>query len=712
MSARKKSKSAGTIKSSPIEKVKFRYLIPPEQEQRLAILLTVGLYVIYVVWGLLSNSTWDEDCPTRYYNALAAWHDPTQFIELWNRPLFMLIFFIPVHLGKASIPILMSAISASGAYFLYKSARILNWNFAFLVIPFLLLQPFFFGVGRDAMTEPLAATLIAIGLYLALSHQWMLFVLAGALLPLARTEMAIILPIWAWVLIQNKQWKLIPLLGIGVLVWDIAGWYLTGDPLYIISRTIQGGPDENRYGHQPFNTYLSRYFYILGPTVFFFFFIGFITRIRDKQWNFLIEGQWVVGFLMYSIFAWKINLGQSAAFLRNLIPISPLTAMIALGGFNYWLQSWEGDKMTRKRSMGFILAGSALVITLLFYRNKLRIHHLITDQLDYYNVPIVAFWTLLTFVAMFFLRTSIKHKAGQIKWSYAVIIVLLAHTLITENPQANLNPERNMISDIVTAYKKLGLEQAPKTFVSHGWFYWVGGYDRNEDKFSLCKLDLVKNAPKGTVCIWENHFSNRLGSNVPIEALERDKNYALLAQYYTDNISISSSIFIKTDGEEPPETLVNNAIEKAPDIAELYIRRMELEERKGFRDQALNDLLKANELAPDNPYVLWLMASSLRAQGSYDLALGVLDDLIQGNDKNYNALILKAKVLNDMARYDEAISMYEKVLKINPNISDVYLELGKGYLQIGQNAKACRYFKNALALKSPDAQSFLDRFCN
>lgn len=143
MSARNKSKSAGTIKSSPIEKVKFRYLIPPEQEQRLAILLTVGLYVIYVVWGLLSNSTWDEDCPTRYYNALAAWHDPTQFIELWNRPLFMLIFFIPVHLGKASIPILMSAISASGAYFLYKSARILNWNFAFLVIPFLLLQPFF-----------------------------------------------------------------------------------------------------------------------------------------------------------------------------------------------------------------------------------------------------------------------------------------------------------------------------------------------------------------------------------------------------------------------------------------------------------------------------------------------------------------------------------------------------------------------------------------
>ena len=70
-------------------------------------------------------------------------------------------------------------------------------------------------------------------------------------------------------------------------------------------------------------------------------------------------------------------------------------------------------------------------------------------------------------------------------------------------------------------------------------------------------------------------------------------------------------------------------LKKAPDIAELYIRRMELEERKGFRDQALNDLLKANELAPDNPYVLWLMASSLRAQGSYDLALGVLDDLIQ-----------------------------------------------------------------------------------
>ena len=39
-----------------------------------------------------------------------------------------------------------------------------------------------------------------------------------------------------------------------------------------------------------------------------------------------------------------------------------------------------------------------------------------------------------------------------------------------------------MISDIVTAYKNWAWNKR-QNVVSHGWFYWVGGYDRNEDKF-------------------------------------------------------------------------------------------------------------------------------------------------------------------------------------------------------------------------------------
>ena len=49
---------------------------------------------------MLSDATWDDDCPGRYYNALLAFKDPKQFIGLWNRPLFMLLFALPLKLGR------------------------------------------------------------------------------------------------------------------------------------------------------------------------------------------------------------------------------------------------------------------------------------------------------------------------------------------------------------------------------------------------------------------------------------------------------------------------------------------------------------------------------------------------------------------------------------------------------------------------------------
>ena len=45
-----------------------------------------------VIWGLLSDATWDDDCATRYYNARDAIQNPLQFISIWNRPLFVILF--------------------------------------------------------------------------------------------------------------------------------------------------------------------------------------------------------------------------------------------------------------------------------------------------------------------------------------------------------------------------------------------------------------------------------------------------------------------------------------------------------------------------------------------------------------------------------------------------------------------------------------------
>ncbi|MCB9318735.1 MAG: tetratricopeptide repeat protein [Lewinellaceae bacterium] len=681
------------------------------REQQIAWILLGLMYLTYVIWGLSSSATWDEDCPTRYFNALAAIHDPSQFISFWNRPLFIVLFFLPVHLGKAIIPIMMSAISGAGAYFLYKSSKLLKWNFAFMAIPFLMLQPYFLGVGRDAMTEPLAATIISAGIYLALEKKWLLFALVGALLPLARAEMSVLLILWAWVLLMNKQWKMIPLLGAGVLLWDLAGWVIEGDPLYVVNTVLHGAPDENRYGHQPADTYLRRYFYVIGPTIFFFFLLGILGRIKSKSVSWLIDGQFYLGFLVYTLFAWKVNLGQSAGFLRNLIPISPLSAMIALWGLNEWMLGMTGN--LKKTNWTLIRAGAviSLILTGFFFRNHIRLHHLVEDKLDYFNLPIVGILTLVTFIGPLFLR-----KKDNNKWYLVVLLgltftLLASHTLITENPQANSNLERQMMEKVVNIYKELGFESAPMTFASHGWFYWTAGYNRNDSKFSLMKLEEIEKAPEGSICIWESHFSNRLGSNVPEGKLEGNKNFVLLAKVFSQDINNQALIFVKTDGKEPAEKVIDDAIAKHPDIAELYVRRMELNERKGFLDQARADLIQASKAEPENSYVTWLMASELRNQNKNDLALNLLNQLIEANNNNYNALMMKGKLLNTTQDYKSAVEVFNAMIKLNANQPDPYIERGLSYTQLGKNSQACNSFKTALKLKSSRAQSYIDQYC-
>ena len=104
----------------------------------------------------LAQGTWDDDCVGRYYNTLNAFNEPKHFVSIWNRPLFTIVFCWFAFMGKYVISILMIGISTFSALFLYKGLKVMKAPNAFVVIPFLLFQVFFFGLSRNMETEPLA----------------------------------------------------------------------------------------------------------------------------------------------------------------------------------------------------------------------------------------------------------------------------------------------------------------------------------------------------------------------------------------------------------------------------------------------------------------------------------------------------------------------------------------------------------------------------
>ena len=95
-----------------------------------------------------------------------------QFISRWNRPLFVILFALPFQLSKHMV-LIMAILSGAGAVALYRSAVQLKMKNAFLVVPLLLFQTFYFTTSRSALTEPLIAIILSFGLYFYLNKKWL-----------------------------------------------------------------------------------------------------------------------------------------------------------------------------------------------------------------------------------------------------------------------------------------------------------------------------------------------------------------------------------------------------------------------------------------------------------------------------------------------------------------------------------------------------------
>ncbi len=691
----------GIIKPRKVESKALSPLLSEDKEKKIAIALIVISYIIYVAWGILSNGTWDDDCVGRYYNTIDAFNNPKHFIDLWNRPLFVVLFALPLQLGKFMIPVIMPAFSAISAWLLYKSARMLGLRHALLVVPFLLFQAFFIGIGRDAMTEPLAVTIISAGIYFSLKEKWMAFVLVGSLLPLARTELAVFLVLWAVVLLLKKQWKLVPFLATGIVLWNVGGWIIDGDPLYLYNAIFTNAAEENRYGHQAFNTYFSRYFYLVGPVVFFFLIQGLIDRILKKDFSLLILIQFIVGFWMYTIFAWKLTIGQSAGFLRNLLPLSPMVALIALYGYNFWL---KGILLKKRKVLVILLAVITTAITAVFWRNNIKFHHKISDEFDLYNIPIVASLFLIT-VLMMFLYKKGDNRIMRVTLMAVVAVFLVGHTLVTEPPNANMNSERYLIEKVVGLHSRLGLDEAPANYINHPWFYWSSGINRESSGYYTMTKENLKGAPVGSVVIWEKHYGNRLQGDVPLGNLTGDKSYVQLAQMYADDMTKVVYLFQKKDGRKDDLTYYNEAVAKSGTSIDLLIRRANYYMGKREYQKAQADVSAANSIDDNSLVALITQGQIYNATKNYTELSAVADKIIVINDEVPTAYTFKGIVLFGQSNFKAAIDQFKLSLEKNKEQSGVNYNIGISYLRLQNTQEACKYFRLEKAKKSPHSST-------
>ncbi|MBP6871037.1 MAG: hypothetical protein KBC43_03430 [Bacteroidales bacterium] len=314
------------------------------------------------------NGTGDSGDSIHHY--LFARYAP-QHIELffdhWAKPLFVLLASPFAQLGFTGMKIFNALVGLFTIWFTYRSAQLLNLKNPLLVTLLLIFSPMYFVQTFSGLTEPLFALFISIGLYFVLREKFVISFQVISFLPFIRSEGLILIGIFALYAIVKHQWRSIPWLLTGHILYSVAGFFVHGDLLWVFTR-IPYARLASTYGSGTIFHFAEKLNYVIGIPIFILFWAGvlsiFLKLVRrqlSKELSILVFLGFLSYFIAHSLF-WYFGIFNSMGLQRVLIGVMPLIAIISLSGFNFLT-----EELARNHRVTRIISQIALISYILIF---------------------------------------------------------------------------------------------------------------------------------------------------------------------------------------------------------------------------------------------------------------------------------------------------------------------------------------------------------
>jgi hypothetical protein len=175
--------------------------------------------VIGSVWISLSNGFYYiDECAHYMYCRFVLQALPTT-VQMWHRPLPQWLFALPAQFGHTFTMFFALALFLILLFITWRIAVLHNIKHAEWVVLLVGLQPILFDLSYTCMTEMPAAFMIALSYLYHLKgrHGWALAYASAVFL--CRTEMYIFAGVMFFVYLWKREWKILPLVLIGPLLW-------------------------------------------------------------------------------------------------------------------------------------------------------------------------------------------------------------------------------------------------------------------------------------------------------------------------------------------------------------------------------------------------------------------------------------------------------------------------------------------------------------
>ncbi len=299
--------------------------------------------IIFALIGIaltfLYPDGFQQDSGYHFLFARWGWKHPEMFVGVWARPLFTFLYSFPALLGFEVARLFTLAIGLATAWQTWKLARDLKLERSWLAVVLIFLQPSFFILFPDLLTEPLYALVFVVALRLHLKGRVKSGMLVASLLVLARPEGFFHGILWgSWILFDKRIsptfWRRFPpalWLATGGILWWLAAYIITKDPLYI-KNNWPSQWHEGAYGNGHFWSYFLRLPEVVGPLLLIPFISGLVTLLKRREMG-TLTSSFLCLFFLHVIFR-ALGIFGDVGYPRYMVCVAPAIAIITLVGWN------------------------------------------------------------------------------------------------------------------------------------------------------------------------------------------------------------------------------------------------------------------------------------------------------------------------------------------------------------------------------------------
>ena len=334
-----------------------RYLVP---------VLFLALFVMLFILGYLSEGSFGgADSYVHFRISRYAFKYPELFLDHWGKPLFTILSSPFSQFGYSGIKVFNILAGLLTAFYSYKIAIELKLRNAYLVIFFVSFTPIYLIIHLTGLTEILFSLVLVLSVYLLIKERHIAAAIMLSLLPFARAEGLILLPIFMLAFLLDRKLRALPYMFVGFVVFGFLGWIVLGDFLWYINRFPYTGAS-SIYGSGDLSFFLMSYEKAVGKSLGSLFVLGGVFALYEFVINRGVNKSktfYAVLFLLclpllylalHSVLWWK-GIGGSLGLLRVLAGVSPLAAILSLKGINLILDKIEPYRLIKYSAIIIVL---------------------------------------------------------------------------------------------------------------------------------------------------------------------------------------------------------------------------------------------------------------------------------------------------------------------------------------------------------------------